>query len=67
VAPKRTARQPILKNVMTELSIKHNKACMLCGQKEISEKLYGLMYQLNDVVVHCFCLVNGFPQVLIYY
>ncbi|KAL5239020.1 hypothetical protein ACI65C_006430 [Semiaphis heraclei] len=57
VATKPSARQPILKNVMTELSIKHNKACMLCGKKDISEKLYGLMYQLNDVIVHYYCIL----------
>ncbi|KAL5239440.1 hypothetical protein ACI65C_006850 [Semiaphis heraclei] len=57
VATKPPARQPIPKNVMTELSIKHNKACMLCGKKDISEKLYGLMYQLNDVIVHCYCIL----------
>ncbi|XP_015377892.1 PREDICTED: PHD finger protein 7-like [Diuraphis noxia] len=33
------------------------KACMLCGHKETSEILYGKLYQLNDVIVHNFCLV----------
>ncbi|KAL5239048.1 hypothetical protein ACI65C_006458 [Semiaphis heraclei] len=57
VASKPDASQPILKNVITELSFKHNKACMLCGMKDISEKLYGLMYQLNDVIVHFYCIL----------
>lgn len=52
---------------MIELNVSHNKACMLCGQKEISEKLYGLLYQFNDVIVHYFCIVSGFPQILINY
>jgi len=67
VVSKPTACQPMRKNVMVELSVSHNKACMLCGQKEISEKLYGLLYQLNDVVVHYFCIVSEFPQILQYY
>ncbi|KAL4143815.1 hypothetical protein QTP88_006091 [Uroleucon formosanum] len=57
VARRPTARQPIPKNVLVELSISHNKACMFCGQKEISEKLYGLLYQLNDVICHYFCIL----------
>jgi len=57
VARRPTARQPIPKNVLVELSVSHNKACMFCGQKEISEKLYGLLYQLNDVIVHYFCIL----------
>jgi len=52
---------------MVELNLKHNKACMLCGHKEISETLYGLLYQLDDVVVHYFCIVSGFPKILKYY
>ncbi|XP_025198524.1 PHD finger protein 7-like isoform X2 [Melanaphis sacchari] len=57
VARRPTARHPIPKNVLVELSVSHNKACMFCGQKEISEKLYGLLYQLNDVIVHYFCIL----------
>ncbi|XP_003241382.1 PHD finger protein 7 isoform X2 [Acyrthosiphon pisum] len=57
VAAKPTACQPIRKNVMVELKLVHNQACMLCGRKEISEKLYGLLYQLDDVVVHYFCIL----------
>ncbi|XP_029347654.1 PHD finger protein 7 isoform X3 [Acyrthosiphon pisum] len=57
VARRPTARQPIPKNVLVELSTSHNKACMFCGQKEISEKLYGLLYQLNDVICHYFCIL----------
>ncbi|KAL5241794.1 hypothetical protein ACI65C_009204 [Semiaphis heraclei] len=57
VARRPTARQPIPKNVLVELSPSHNKACMFCGQKEISEKLYGLLYQLNDVICHYFCIL----------
>ncbi|KAL4084071.1 hypothetical protein QTP88_029387 [Uroleucon formosanum] len=30
---------------------------MLCGLKEISEKLYGLLYQLDNAVIHHFCLL----------
>lgn len=60
IARRPTARQPIPKNVLVELSVSHNKACMFCGQKEISEKLYGQLYQLNDIIVHYFCIVNGF-------
>ncbi|XP_060856871.1 PHD finger protein 7-like [Metopolophium dirhodum] len=56
-ASKPTVSQPIRKNVMVELNLMHNKACMLCGHKEISEKLYGLLYQLDDVVVHYFCIL----------
>ncbi|XP_022178090.1 PHD finger protein 7-like isoform X2 [Myzus persicae] len=57
VARRPTARQAIPKNVLVELSSSHNKACMFCGQKEISEKLYGLLYQLNDVICHYFCIL----------
>jgi len=64
VARRPTARQPIPKNVLVELSSSHNKACMFCGQKEISEKLYGLLYQLNDVICHYFCIVNRFSHIL---
>ncbi|XP_027844173.1 G2/M phase-specific E3 ubiquitin-protein ligase-like isoform X2 [Aphis gossypii] len=57
IARRPTARQPIPKNVLVELSVSHNKACMFCGQKEISEKLYGQLYQLNDIIVHYFCIL----------
>ncbi|XP_060860378.1 uncharacterized protein LOC132937598 [Metopolophium dirhodum] len=56
-ASKPTVCQPIRKNVMVELNLMHNKACMLCGHKEISEKLYGLLYQLDDVVIHHYCIL----------
>jgi len=49
---------------MVELRVGH-KACMLCGHSETSEKLYGTLYQLNDVIVHRFCVVNRFPYILI--
>jgi len=58
VVRKVTVRQPIPKDVLVELSPRHDKACMFCGRKEISEKLYGILYQLNDVVVHYFCIVS---------
>lgn len=57
-----TVRQPIPDNVLVELSPKHDKKCMFCGRKEISEKLYGILYQLNDVVVHYFCIVSTSPE-----
>lgn len=66
MARRPTARQAIPKNVLVELSSSHNKACMFCGQKEISEKLYGLLYQLNDVICHYFCIVNRFFQIFMY-
>ncbi|XP_060858907.1 G2/M phase-specific E3 ubiquitin-protein ligase-like [Metopolophium dirhodum] len=56
-ASKPTVCQPIRKNVMVELNLMHNKACMLCGHKEISEKLYGLLYQLDDVIIHHYCIL----------
>lgn len=67
VARRLTACEPIPTNVWVELSAVHNKACMLCGQKEISEQLYGKLYQLNDIIVHYFCLVSVLPQICIYY
>ncbi|KAL4083946.1 hypothetical protein QTP88_029262 [Uroleucon formosanum] len=54
---KPTAGQLVRKHVKVELNSKHNKACMLCGRKEISEKLYGLLYQLDNAVIHHFCLL----------
>lgn len=39
---------------------------MFCGRKEISEKLYGLLYQLNDVIVHYFCIVSTSPEYKLY-
>lgn len=57
MARRLTACEPIPTNVWVELSAVHNKACMLCGQKEISEQLYGKLYQLNDIIVHYFCLL----------
>lgn len=60
-----TARQPIPQDVLVELSVQHNKACMFCGKKDISEKLYGLLYQLNDVVVHYFCIVSAVKLTII--
>lgn len=55
---KQSARQGIPKDVLVQLSPRHGKECMFCGRKDISEKLYGLLYQLNDVVVHYFCIVS---------
>ncbi|XP_050520438.1 PHD finger protein 7-like isoform X2 [Daktulosphaira vitifoliae] len=52
-----SARQGVPKDVLIELSPRHDKACMFCGRKEISEKLYGQLYQLNDVIVHYFCIL----------
>lgn len=55
-----TVLDSIPKNVLLELSPKHNKKCMFCGRKEISDTLYGRLYQLNDVIVHYYCLVSVF-------
>lgn len=66
MARRPTARQPIYKNVMVELSVNDKKPCMFCQNKKISEKLYGKMYQLNDVVAHYYCIVNEFPQMIYY-
>ncbi|XP_050441847.1 PHD finger protein 7-like isoform X2 [Adelges cooleyi] len=54
---RQSARQPMPKDQMVELGLRHGKACMFCGRKEISEKLYGFLYQLNDIVVHYFCIL----------
>ncbi|XP_060860107.1 PHD finger protein 7-like [Metopolophium dirhodum] len=56
-ASKPTVCQPIRKNVMVELNLMHNKACMVCGRKEISEQLYGPLFKLDDVVIHHFCIL----------
>lgn len=57
IVRKVTARQPIPKDVLVELTPRHNKECMFCGHKDISEKKYGPLYQLNDVIVHYFCIL----------
>lgn len=62
-------RQPVPKDVMVELDERHNKQCMLCMEKDISEKKYGILYQLNDVIVHYFCIVStvNYCYILIIY
>ncbi|XP_025410978.1 PHD finger protein 7-like isoform X2 [Sipha flava] len=52
-----TAKQPMLKDKMVVLSLRDGKACMFCNRKEISEKAYGPLYQLNDIIVHYFCIL----------
>jgi len=52
-----SVRQPTSKEVFVELNPRHNKQCMFCSRKEISEKLYGQLYQLNDIIVHYFCIL----------
>lgn len=56
-----TTRQSVPKDVLVELSRNHNKDCMFCGHKEISEKLYGILYQFNEIIVHYFCIVSVLP------
>lgn len=51
-------RQHAPKDQLVELDESHNKQCMLCMQKDISEKKYGTLYQFNDVIVHYFCIVS---------
>lgn len=64
IVRKVTARQPIPKDVLVELTPRHNKECMFCGHKDISEKKYGPLYQLNDVIVHYFCIVSMIYKIL---
>lgn len=46
------------KSAFTELRLADKRKCMLCGRKETSEKLYGPLYKLDNVVVHFFCIVS---------
>lgn len=56
---------PVPKDQLIELNLGHGKACMFCGRKEISEKAYGLLYQLNGVVVHYFCIVSTIQKYIV--
>lgn len=67
IAFKPADRQPIPRPVKVELSLRNKKVCMLCGRKEISEKLYGKLYKLDDIVIHHYCIVSGFNKILTYY
>lgn len=53
-----TQRESTEEDIMVRLELIHNKQCMFCKHKEIDELKYGLLYKLNDVVVHYYCIVS---------
>lgn len=56
-----TTPQKTLKNKLVELRVRPKKGCMLCGSKKVNEKLYGILYQIDDIIAHYLCIVNEFP------
>lgn len=55
-------RNSVRPHKLIKLSLTDNKNCMFCGKNESSEMLYGLLYQLDNVVVHLYCIVSAFPK-----
>lgn len=39
------------------LNAANNKKCKFCNKKKSSEQLYGMLYQLNDIIAHHYCTV----------